>query len=129
MLPPSVISGAAARASCGNERESDAVNQEVEPSEFLSDFAKRLIDLVLFRHVTREQQRTGHGVGSQTLDVLFQTIALISKGQFGAGLVQSLGGGPGNRALVGYAKNDSVFVLQHEMCGGSLTLPHFQVKS
>src|SRR5262249_43388720 len=71
------------------------------------------IDFFLVSHIAREQQRPGHGRRCQTLDVLFEALALVSESELSARFVKRQGSGPGDGALVCDSKDYSSFVFKH----------------
>src|ERR1041384_970363 len=90
----------------------DAVNQKIEPAEFLAHSPESLVYFFLFGHVAREQERAGHLIAGELLDIFLQSLTLVSKSQARARLMQRLGRRPRNRSFVRHPKNNSSFVLQ-----------------
>ena len=69
-------------------------------------------DVLVFRHVTRQQQRFRAEGGNQFLDVFLEAFALIGECQRGPGLVPGLCDGPRDGALVGDAEDESDFACE-----------------
>ena len=107
-------------AQCFARSEGDAVNQEIEPAKLFTNLSKGFIDFFLFRDVTREQQRAGHGFACQAFDIFFQAIALVSESEICARFVKGLSSGPGDGALICDSEDDSIFVFEH-VCFAAVT--------
>src|SRR5207245_11752266 len=90
-----------------------SLNSKIKPAKLFTNALERFLNFFWVGDVAREQRGIRHICFPQALDVFLQPFTLISKRQTCARFVQRLRRGPGNRALVGDAKDDSEFVLQH----------------
>ena len=140
MEPPSVMRGAAARASgdegvdadvvgdaevlAGGEeeivldgvggREADGVDEDIDLWEGGGDLGEERVDVLVAGDVALESA-AGSGLAEiveQFFGFALEALGLVGEDQGGAGLGQLLGYAVGNAALVGEAEDDGHFSLQ-----------------
>ena len=90
----------------------DRVQEQVQFSKPLPHFRKNPLDLLVARHITRQQERVSAEIAGQFLHVLLEPLALVGEGQFRARRCPGLRDGPRNGTFVGHTHNQPKFSFQ-----------------
>src|SRR5256885_6195687 len=85
-------------------------------SSDLLNLGEELLDFGVARYVALEGLCAGQRA-NQIMSFGFHPFVLVSNGQFGAGIAQTLGNGPGNAAFIGNSKDNHILALhaQHRV--------------
>jgi len=85
----------------------DGVQQQVQLAEAVSHLLEDPGNFLVARHIAGENEGIAAEGACEFFDVILEALALVGESQFRAGAVPGLRDGPGDRAPVGHAEDDS----------------------